>query len=779
MGRADNRTAHAYGLVGLVALIALAYLPLFVGQVLFQRDITRQIYPEQCFLHDGLAGGDLPYWNPLIGLGISTPANPLNQHLYPPNLVSLLLHSPPATSFFLFAHLLFGAVGVAMLLARLRPGSRAPAIIAGVAWALSGYVTSEVTAGLRLTAVAYFPWCALGALCLSRRIRSARATRDWVGGVAWLALPLGCCFLTGEVFFPILAVAFAVSVAIGEALAEEHAQTLRGSRRWWFRLAVGLCAATLLAGMLASAVLWPAQRAAEGTDRGQPLLRAVAEVGSLHPWRLVEMVAPSAMGDPYTDYPAGSWVGEKALGDRPLLYGCYLGSSVLVLALMAFGRNRRLATALGIAGLAALLVALGRHTPAHAIVRFLVPPLARMRGPEKYLSLFFACTAILAGLGLARVREEKGTLWLRGLLVVGGLLGLVALSGAFPSAVSGQIRSSALRGLTFATATTVLVWMATRSARAPSLLLVALTFVDLASAAWPLQNFAAAELVDGQPAAARSILADARARGRLGPPRVYRAETIDAAIAAAAPPTSVADVQRNLTATLIDNHAGCFGIASVPGYDAAMPSSLSKLWLGLRGRGLDLLRMTGVDYVVLPSSLAGTPGLVPMMDPVPGARLFRVDGALPRVYLARPSTTSPYVFAPESLLAPEVVAGKRAVLAPANHPLPEGTNPVDGLGSCRMLAFASTHLEAECDAKQEAVAVFLEQYDPGWTALLDGRKAQLLRANLTMRAVAVPAGRHSITLDFSPPGLLAGCAVSFAGLLALVGIFALGRRRCR
>jgi uncharacterized membrane protein YfhO len=94
-----------------------------------------------------------------------------------------------------------------------------------------------------------------------------------------------------------------------------------------------------------------------------------------------------------------------------------------------------------------------------------------------------------------------------------------------------------------------------------------------------------------------------------------------------------------------------------------------------------------------------------------------------------------------------------------------------------MVAFANTHLEAECEAQQEALAVFLEQYDHGWTALLDGGQVPLLRANLTMRAVEVPAGRHRVRLEFSPPGLKVGWAVSLAGLVGLIGLFGLGRRR--
>lgn len=113
------RAAKLAPFLVLAALVGLAYVPLFFGQVLYQRDICRWIYPERAFLSNSFASGDSPLWNPLIGLGLATLANPLNQIVYPPNLLLLAGHSPHSTSFFLFAHLLLGAMGMMILARRL------------------------------------------------------------------------------------------------------------------------------------------------------------------------------------------------------------------------------------------------------------------------------------------------------------------------------------------------------------------------------------------------------------------------------------------------------------------------------------------------------------------------------------------------------------------------------------------------------------------------------------------------------------------------------------
>jgi len=133
-----------------------------------------------------------------------------------------------------------------------------------------------------------------------------------------------------------------------------------------------------LAVGLAAVVIVPAQRIAQGNARGDRLARATAEVGSLHPLRLLELVAPGSMGDPYTDYVAGPWVGEPGLGDRPVVYGSYLGASVIVLASFAFGRRRRGPLILGL--VAAFLVWTKRDV--RTLVQLLISAAARAKVPR-------------------------------------------------------------------------------------------------------------------------------------------------------------------------------------------------------------------------------------------------------------------------------------------------------------------------------------------------------------------------------------------------------------
>jgi len=767
----------------LLALVGLAYLPLLLGDVLYQRDVGRHTYPEATFLAHSLAAGDSPLWNPLIGLGVSTLSNPLNQVFYPPNALQVALHSPGSTSFFLVAHLVLGALGMMALMRRLNDGVRFAGafceLTAGLAWALSGYCTAEITAGLRTTAGAYLPWCALGLLHLARTMSDGKPWRTWIGATAAAAIPFALCFLAGEVFFPMFACAFAWVVVLGDALEQRQAQSRFGLAGWAWRTGLGLTLALVLAAGAAAVVLVPVKQAMQTTARHAPLARGEAEVGSLHPWRLAEMVAPGALGDPYFAYPAGAWVGEPGLGQRPLLYGVYLGSSVLVLALVGLGRRRALATALAVTAMLALLTALGRHTGLHAVVRTLIPPFGYMRGPEKYLVLLQACVALLAGLGVARLAAEQAPPWRRGAVIVVLLFGLALTSSLFPAVLAPQLRTSAWIGAAFAATATLLVWLVGRRTRGSSALLLGLVMVDLSLSVFALQNFAPAALLSAEPAAAAAVRRDARARGELAPPRIYRSENIDAAMARAEPPTSLVQVQRNLKGTLIDNHAGVFGIASLPGYDAALPEALTSLWLAGRGRGLDLLRLTGTAYAILPAPAPSGPGLRHLLAPAPGTELVFIEGALPRVYAARAAQVLPDAPARQAVFTPDVVAGRQVILAsPPATPLPVEVADAadDPRRVCQLVAYAHARVEAKCAVPSASLAVFVEEFADGWSATVDGQSAPILRANLVMRAVSLSQGEHAIVLSFSPPGFRLALAVSVATVLLLGFMLVWGRR---
>ena len=69
-------------------------------------------------------------------------------------------------------------------------------------------------------------------------------------------------------------------------------------------------------------------------------------------------------------------------------------------------------------------------------------------------------------------------------------------------------------------------------------------------------------------------------------------------------------------------------------------------------------------------------------------------------------------------------------------------------------------------------------YYPGWQVRVDDEPASLLRTNLTLRGVPVPAGMHRIEMVFRPWTVPVGLALSALTLMAAL-ICALYVRRSK
>ena len=776
----DNAAGWAGRAFLWVALaLAVVYLPMFFGRIVFFRDIAHWIFPARIFVRDSLLRGELPAWNPLQGLGFAAFSNPLYGVFYPPNWLFLLVGRDWVGAMITwqdFAHLLWGSAGVFWLARRMRATS-VSAIIAALAWALSGYLTSQWTAGLRLHAAAWIPWAAVGQLALLDSLRAGGSR--WMMGVVKAALPTAFALLMGEMFLAMMGVGFALALLAAVQILERRADSaLPGfSRRW----AAAVSLALLLAGGVGAVVLVPARVHMAQGDRAAPLSRAEAEMHSLHPLRFIEFAAPGSMGDAYGEYPAGRWVGEARADGLPLSYSVYMGASVLALALAAFRRKRPMVLVLaGLSGFA-LLVALGKHLPVHAVLRRVVFSLSFMRSPEKYTILAVLGLALLAGQGSRRILSGPNQPWRRTAILLALMVAFgIASPFIFPFPWSGYMVHGLRHGAVAVLAVLGVQVLAARGSRLAPVLLVLTVALDLAAACWPLQGFVPRALAADQPAAAQTVLADSS--GRAEPPRLFRSETVTSTVMKWTEASNQAQGESRLLQTLVSNTANAWGIAMVPGYDAAIPSRLESAWAAGQADRLAALRLLGVDYAMLPVRDSRAPsdqrtGLQPLVDPLPGARLYRVSGSLPRVFLAAHAEIVPDSIALARLFEPAVVAGESVWLASdANArelPAPAGRG-----GNCRLDSFSNLRLEAQCAGGQPGLAVFNEQYDQGWSATVDGRPALVLRANLNMRAIALAPGAHHIIMQYSPPGLRAGAAVTLVSLLALVGLaLAHGRRR--
>lgn len=107
--------------------------------------------------------------------------------------------------------------------------------------------------------------------------------------------------------------------------------------------------------------------------------------------------------------------------------------------------------------------------------------------------------------------------------------------------------------------------------------------------------------------------------------------------------------------------------------------------------------------------------------------------------------------------------------------------PQDATSIVTIKSYEPNRLTYEVSSQKGGVVVFSEIYYPGWTATIDGEKAELGRVDYVLRALKVQPGRHTIKLSFFPQSVKTTEAIAYAALLLLVvlciGIIAFEIRR--
>jgi len=93
----------------------------------------------------------------------------------------------------------------------------------------------------------------------------------------------------------------------------------------------------------------------------------------------------------------------------------------------------------------------------------------------------------------------------------------------------------------------------------------------------------------------------------------------------------------------------------------------------------------------------------------------------------------------------------------------------DSLATITLTEYKPNHLTYTSETGKEQLAVFSEiYYDKGWNAYIDGKVSPYFRANYVLRAMIVPAGKHTIEFRFEPKVYFTGEKIAFASSMLLV-----------
>jgi hypothetical protein len=721
-------------------------------------------YPLKAYLRSRLTVGELPLWNPFLGLGRPFLGVIQPGVLYPLNII-LLIPFPGGVDLFFALHAPIAALGMrAWLLAR---GTDAlAATFAGALLALSGYYVSQLSGnGSYAVGIAWVPWAGWA---LARFVSDG----NWRRAVPRIALFFALMLLAGDP----QAAFFAIALLLCEALTAERAR-LR---------AVGIVVAGAIAALAVAAVqLGPAlEVAAIGRPGGVPLTEA--QHFSFPPLRLLELGWPGAFGVPYSRewLVHGLYDEGSGLDYEPWSAGVYVGLATPLLALAAIvsrQRSRR-DIALVLIMIASLLISFGWHTPIFAAFFNHVPGARQFRYPEKYLFLTTLAACALAARGLDVVaaaprRAFAVAAFALALLVVawlgaagaGGrwLVQAVGRSGEVTAERAGATLSArALVAVAIALLMSAPIALAATgrlSLRGLRASLAALVLVDLFAAGLPLTDYVPATLYRETP----PPIALMRERGATGLLRLYRPRYADYAVAGA----SAAALLRG---TLRPDCGVEDGVVQLDAYENFPLPTEQLLWRALAGHPLRLVEVLGAHAILTSTSLwRAQPGLELMRGwPELGLVLAAVTRPSPRVYLAHDARAVDDASAATLLASDGFVPGASAVIA-------AGPDAVDthASGSCTLVEDHIEALHLSCVSDAPSYAVLADAWFPGWRATVDGKPAPVLRANLAMRAVPIAAGTHTVALTYHPAHLHSGAIVSLAAIVTLIGLAIASRRR--
>ncbi|HWR82279.1 MAG TPA: hypothetical protein VN285_03155, partial [Candidatus Deferrimicrobium sp.] len=479
-----------------------------------------------------------------------------------------------------------------------------------------------------------------------------------------------------------------------------------------------------------------------------------------------------------------------------------VGTVALFAALIGlFFSRRKEAYFFGGLAILALLYALGATTPVFKLFYYLVPKVKSLRAPSMIMFLFSFATAILAGMALQRLidqrRDSSASLGKRfhylvlgwpGLLIVLALLfgvagrGLISmwLSVFYPEAANrlvqkgvsradiayqnlSSIATGAWLAFLFVGLAALLIWFYWR--RRGSIGLLAAVVV--------------LPVIDG-------VRFDSRFVSTFDPNQAWASTPLTDFFKRQQGEFRVMNLAPNLQADILPYH----GIEVVTGYHGNQLRWFDELLGGLDMRNQlnpRFLNLVGARFFVTPSNRQFPPGYfgekpVSIAANFGQIQVVQNENAFPRVYLVDRYR----LFADRKEVHEQVVGGTdnlREIVYLEQEPnLSVAADSLSGGGDSAWVvehAIDSVIVGLSCSRNQ--ILVLTDNYYDAWQVFVDGAPASLLRAYGTFRAVAIPAGSKHVLFKYESPRYRTGRLVTWLTAVYVAAVLAIslvrGRRR--
>jgi hypothetical protein len=685
-------------------------------------DLSTQVLPWLQFQAREWNRGHWPLWDPYNWGGQSLAGRTEPGVLYPLNWILFRLPlDRGALSFtslnwyYVLAHYLGALFGY--WLCRGLGRSVLASVLAGTAFGLAGYVGATGWPQMFNGAI----WAPLVILFFLRALRAERSYRNaaLAGGF------LGVSLLSGHHQMPVF-----VSLAVAGV--------------WLYQLAVGsLPRRRILAlGLLFAvfAILLGAAQILPSVEYGRLSVRWVGARGdpiewgekvpyNVHHWLSMNPVSVLAVVLPGMH--------------KETTY--FLGAVAVALALLGLWRGwgERSVRLFGAIALGGLLFAFGSASVFHGWIYALVPGVDKARNAAAAICLFHLGAAVLAAFGLDELRERFPTRLAVGLLAWSAVLyaGLLAVYFAAEGKVFNHWRLSAAPFAALLAGVVLLAWQrGSLTPRAARVLLFLILLFEIGNSTGA--DFRDRELGWQQldkPAQHQDLAEFLRRQGE-----DFRVD-IDRA-----------DIPYNFGEWYeLEECGGNSGVTT--NVFRASGQHQAHLLLGERfsvGRQ------------------PRWPGQAEVFQTRSGVKVYRNADAFPRVWTVHQAASTTRSQLAARLGAPvEQLRRETFVAGPAPR-----LESCEGLDEVQPVERTKTYLRLRARMACRGMVIVGDTYFPGWEVRVGGRPASLHEAYGFLRGVVVEAGEHEIQMRYRPRTLLAGAALSLAGMLTLLAVTVFSRR---
>lgn len=200
-----------------------------------------------------------------------------------------------------------------------------------------------------------------------------------------------------------------------------------------------------------------------------------------------------------------------------------------------------------------------------------------------------------------------------------------------------------------------------------------------------------------------------------------------------------------------------------------------------------MLDLLNTRYVVAGGRLPGPDYRVAYQDQRTGLLVLENTDVLPRAFI--PERVEVVGSATETLDRMRAPGFDPAEVAFVREPLPVESVPVDSASTpvVQLVEHGPESMEWSVTTDAPRLLVVSEIYYPaGWTAYVDGEEVPIAQTDHFLRGVMVPAGEHSVTMEFAPQthetSVLVtwlGTIVVYGGILLMLGLGFMRRRKER